>query len=99
MEPPKSKKKSLCLKFDDDEDFNFRDIPSLAVTPYVSASEHLKPATNRAKWHLPQTATTHFGSSHQAGSLAILGHVSDMSSELEVAGLARAARHFTETSF
>ena len=69
------------------------------ITLRVSASKHLKPAINRAKWHLPQIATEHFWSTHQAGSSVILQNIASISSELEVSGLARTASHLMETSF
>ena len=49
VEPPKPKKKSSGLKFDDDTDFNVQGTSSLAVTLHPSANKHLKPATNRVR--------------------------------------------------
>ena len=68
----------------------------MAVTLRVSTSKYLKSAINCAEWHLPQITTKIFWSLHQAGSLVILGHMVNMSSELEVAGLERTARNFME---
>ena len=85
--------------FDDDAGYNFSGNPSLTVTLRISANEHLKEAIDRTKWYLPQIATKIFWSQHQAGSSVVLGHVANMSSELEVAGLARTTVHFMEHSF
>jgi hypothetical protein len=49
VEPPKPKKNSSGLKFDDDTDFNVQGTSSLAVTLHPSANKHLKPATNRVR--------------------------------------------------
>ena len=52
MDRQKPRKKISCLKFDDDVDFNFRDIPSVVVTMRISNSEPLKDVINRVTWHL-----------------------------------------------
>ena len=96
MEPPKQKKTSSGLKFDGNADSNFQRTPSLVVTLCISASKHMKSAIDRAKWHLPQVGTKLFWSPHQAGSSVILEHITYMSSELEITGLACNANHFIE---
>ena len=58
MDRQKPRKKISCLKFDDDVDFNFRDIPSVVVTMHISASETLKDAINRVTWYLQQITIT-----------------------------------------
>ena len=99
VEPPKPKKKSLTSKFDDDVGYTFSGNPSLTVTLRISADEHLKEAIDRTRWYLPQIGTKIYWSQHQAGNSVVLGHFANMSSEIEINGLARTINHFMEKSF
>ena len=98
MEPPKPKKKSSGPKFNDDTGYNFDGTPSLTVTLLISAREHMKDVTDCAKWHLPAIGTTVLWSLHQADSSVIPGHIGNMSSELEVAGIERSVYNFIDKS-
>ena len=94
METPKPKKNVSGRKFDDDAGYIFSGTPSLTGTLLISGREHMKDAIDCAKWHLPAIGTKLFWNPHQAGSLVILEHVVNMSSELEVAGIAHSVNHF-----
>ena len=98
MELLKPEKNSSGCRFNDDAGYTFSGTPSLTVTLLISASKHMKDAIELTKWHLPAIGTKRFWSPHQASSSVILGHIADITSELEVAGVARSTNHFMNYS-
>jgi hypothetical protein len=53
MGPPKPKNSFSVGRFDDDAGYIFSGTPTLSATSLISASEPMKGAIERAKWHLP----------------------------------------------